>query len=254
MRLFLISCLLCIGCSARAAQIALIIDDMGNNRQDAVAFALPENVAFAILPNKPLSKPFSKRAASQQREVMLHMPMESLAGNNQEKNVLLSSMRPNQIVQMLKIALSTVPDAVGVNNHMGSRLTQLSLPMSITMEFLSEHGLFFVDSRTTRYSKAEVIAKQNGVLSTKRNVFIDHTPSPEQIDIQFHRLLQLSKKYGYAVGIAHPYPQTLEYLKIHLNKLQQHGIELVKLSDIVSSGVTYAYHPKAETKPISPAL
>lgn len=254
MRLFLISCLLCICCSVSASQIALIIDDMGNNQQDALAFALPANVAFAILPNKPLSTTFSKRAAAQQREVMLHMPMESLAGNNQEKNVLLASMPPHQIVHTLKVALSTVPDAVGVNNHMGSRLTQLSLPMSITMEFLSKQGLFFVDSRTTRYSKAEDIAKQNGVLSTKRNVFIDHTPNFEQIDKQFHRLLHLSKKYGYAVGIAHPYPQTLEYLKIHLSRLQQHGIELVKLSDIVSSGVAYTYHPKAELKPISPVF
>jgi polysaccharide deacetylase 2 family uncharacterized protein YibQ len=254
MRLLLISCLLCISCSARAAQIALIIDDMGNNKQDALAFALPENVAFAILPNKPLSTTFSNRAAAQQREVMLHMPMESLAGNNQEKNVLLSSMPPHQIVRVLKTALSTVPDAVGVNNHMGSRLTQLSLPMSITMEFLSEQGLFFVDSRTTRYSKAEIIAKKNGVLSTKRNVFIDHTPTPEQIDKQFHRLLSISKKYGYAVGIAHPYPQTLEYLKVHLDTLQQHGIKLVKLSDLLSSGVTYAYHPKTKSKPIPPVF
>ena len=89
MRLFLISCLLCISCSVNASQIALIIDDMGNTKQDALAFALPANVAFAILPNKALSKTFSNRAAAQQREVMLHMPMESLAGNNQEKNVLL---------------------------------------------------------------------------------------------------------------------------------------------------------------------
>lgn len=254
MRLFLISCLLCIGYSAKASQIALIIDDMGNNKQDALAFALPENVAFAILPNKPLSKMFSKRAAAQDREVMLHMPMESLAGNNQEKDVLLSSMPPKQIVQTLKTALSTVPHAVGVNNHMGSRLTQLSLPMSVTMQFLSEQGLFFVDSRTTKYSKAEVIAKKNGVLSTKRNVFLDHTPSPEQIDKQFNRLLRLSKKYGYAVGIAHPYPQTLEYLKVHLSTLQQRGITLVKLSDVVSSGAAYVYQPKIKLKLNSPAL
>jgi polysaccharide deacetylase 2 family uncharacterized protein YibQ len=239
---------------AQASQIALIIDDMGNNKQDAAAFALPSNVTFAILPNKPLSKLFSERATAQQREVMLHMPMESLAGNNQEKNVLLSSMPPIQIIQMLKTALSTVPDAVGVNNHMGSKLTQLTLPMSVTMEFLSEQGLFFVDRRTTKLSKAEVIAKQNGVLSTKRNVFIDHTPSPKQIDKQFQRLIRLSKKHGYAVGIAHPYPQTLEYLKVHLQTLQQHGISLVKLSDVLSLGVTYAYQPKGKSKPISPSL
>ncbi|WP_339726332.1 divergent polysaccharide deacetylase family protein [uncultured Paraglaciecola sp.] len=254
MRLFLICCLLSISFSASASQIALIIDDMGNTKQDAQAFTLPANVTFAILPNKPLSKTFSNRAAAQQREVILHMPMESLAGNNQEKNVLLSTMAPNQIVQTLKTALSTVPHAVGVNNHMGSRLTQLTLPMSVTMEFLSERGLFFVDSRTTRYSKAEIIAKKNGVLSTKRNVFIDHTPSLEQIDKQFNRLLSLSKKFGYAVGIAHPYPQTLEYLKTHLVTLQQHGITLVKMSDVVSSSASYAYHPKDKPEPISPAL
>jgi polysaccharide deacetylase 2 family uncharacterized protein YibQ len=254
MRLFLISCLLCISSFAGASQIALIIDDMGNNKQDAAAFDLPSNVTFAILPNKPLSKPFSKRAAAQQREVMLHMPMESLAGNNQEKHVLLSSMRPQKIVQTLKTALSSVPHAVGVNNHMGSKLTQLTLPMSVTMEFLSEQGLFFVDSRTTRYSKAEYIAKKNGVLSTKRNVFIDHYPNPEQIDKQFKLLLRLSKKYGYAVGIAHPYPQTLEYLKVNLDRLQQHGITLVKLSDVLSSGVSYAYHPKDKSKITSSSL
>jgi polysaccharide deacetylase 2 family uncharacterized protein YibQ len=69
-------------------------------------------------------------------------------------------MPPIQIVKMLKIALSTVPDAVGFNNHMGSRLIQLILPISVTIEFLSEQGLFFVDSRTTRYTKAEAIAKK----------------------------------------------------------------------------------------------
>lgn len=254
MRLFLISCLVCISFPIRASQIALIIDDMGNNKKNALAFTLPSNVTFAILPNKHLSETYSKRAAAQQREVILHMPMESLAGNNQEKNVLLSSMPPKQIIQTLKLALSTVPDAVGVNNHMGSRLTQLTLPMSVTMEFLYEQGLFFVDSRTTKYSKAEIIAKRNGVLSTKRNVFIDHIPSPEQIDKQFHRLLRLSKKYGYAVGIAHPHPQTLNYLKVHLDTLHEHGITLVKLSEVLSSGATYAYHPKDKSKSTTPKL
>jgi polysaccharide deacetylase 2 family uncharacterized protein YibQ len=83
-------------------------------------------------------------------------------------------------------------------------------------------------------------------------VFIDHTPNIEQIDKQFHRLLRLSKKYGYAVGIAHPYPQTLEYLQLQLDTLQQHGVTLVKLSDILSSELTFVYQP--EDKSTSPIL
>jgi polysaccharide deacetylase 2 family uncharacterized protein YibQ len=234
----------------QASQIALIIDDMGNNQQDALAFSLPANVTFAILPHKPLSIPFSERAALQSREVMLHMPMESLSRNNQEQNVLLSTMPPQLLVHTLKTALSTVPHAVGVNNHMGSRLTQLTLPMSVTMDFLSEQGLFFVDSRTTRFSKAEKIAKKSGVLTIKRNVFIDHTPTAEQIDKQFQRLLRLSTKYGYAVGIGHPYPQTIEYLKENLHSLEQQGFSLVKLSDILSTQTSFVYRDK----PIQPIL
>jgi polysaccharide deacetylase 2 family uncharacterized protein YibQ len=219
-----------------ASKLVLIIDDIGNKQQDALAFVLPIQVTFAILPHKPLSQTFSQRAAAQQREVILHMPMESLGREKQEQGVLLSSMRPPEILQTLTSALATVPHAVGINNHMGSRLTQLTLPMSVTMDFLSAKGLFFVDSRTTRFSKAEKIAKKSGVLSTKRHVFIDHFP--EQIEQQFELLIQLSKKQGYAVGIAHPYPHTIDYLQKHLGTLAQKGITLVSLTDLLLPGAT----------------
>ena len=252
MRLILIIWLLCAACSLQASQIVLIIDDMGNKKQDEKAFVLPENVAFAILPNKPLSTSFSERAAAQRREVILHMPMESLSGLHQEKGGLISTMHPKQITQSLQTALATVPHAIGMNNHQGSRFTQLTLPMSITMEFLSKRGLFFIDSRTTRYSKAETIAKQSGVLSAKRNVFLDHVVKYEQIDMQFNRLLRLSKKYGHAVGIAHPYPQTLTYLEAHLSTLEAQGIQLVKVSEIFSPQPSYAFNNRPHT--VTPTL
>lgn len=217
----------------QAANIALIIDDIGNKRQDAQAFALPSEVTFSILPHKPLSKTFSLRAEQQQREVMLHIPMESLTGRALGPGGITSDMYPETIKQSLIDALLTVPNAMGVSNHMGSKLTQLTLPMSVTMEFLQQRGLYFVDSRTTRFSKAEYIAKQKGVLSTKRNVFLDHVVSRKHIDKQFQRLLRLAKKYGQAVGIAHPYPQSMQYLRENLPQLAGQGIRLVPLSDLL---------------------
>lgn len=231
MRLFLISCITLCSFWLQAAQVSLIIDDMGNDKGDAHAFSLPPGVTFAILPNKPLSTSFSRRAAAQHREVMLHMPMESLARQNQEQGVLISSMQPNEIVETLDAALASVPDAVGMNNHMGSRLTQLSRPMSVTMNYLSKRGLFFVDSRTTRYSKAIDFAQKSGVLNVKRSVFLDHVLQQKSIHKQFLRLIDLAKKRGYAVGIAHPHSQTLEYLSHNLKLLEAHGVSLVKLSD-----------------------
>lgn len=227
--------LTCLSCKASGAKIALIIDDMGNTIRDSVAFKLPPKVAFSILPLTHLSQTFSRKAALQNREVMLHVPMESLAGNKLGPGALTSDMSADSIRLTLTQALATVPDAIGVNNHMGSKLTQLSGPMNTTMQFLIEHQLFFVDSRTTRYSKAEKIAHAQGVMSLRRNVFLDHDASPEQINQQFQRLLRLAKKYGYALGIAHPYPQTVTYLDAALKDISAQGVELTTLSDLMQN-------------------
>lgn len=206
---------------------------MGNTKRDSAAFALPTEVVFSILPLKALSSVYSKKAAQQQREVMLHMPMESLAGKQLGPGAITSDMEPNAIKKTLLLALNSVPNAIGLNNHMGSKLTQLTQPMTTTMMFLRQHSLFFVDSRTTRYTKAENIAIEYGVMATKRNVFLDHAVNFESINEQFERLIRLAKKYGFAVGIAHPYPQTVEYLKSALPALQTRNIHLVTVSEII---------------------
>lgn len=224
-----------IGCafSLHGAEVALIVDDMGNKKNDARVFELPSEVALSILPHTPLSKPFSTRAAAQKREVMLHIPMESLTGKRLGPGALTADMHPHVIEQTLESALASVPNAIGVNNHMGSKLTQLTLPMRTTMEFLKRHSMFFVDSRTTRYSKAERIARETGLLSGYRSVFLDHSTDPDQIDRQFKRLIRLAKKYDQVIGIAHPYPQTVDYLKQALPELSEQGVRLVPLSEIL---------------------
>lgn len=220
-----------------SADIAIIIDDIGNTKKDSAAFTLPTEVAFSILPLKPLSTVYSRRAALQSREVMLHIPMESLAGKQLGPGAITANMKPSDIRQTLLSALNTVPDAVGLNNHMGSKLTQLTQPMVATMDFLNEYNLFFVDSRTTRYTKAQQIALERGVMSTKRNVFLDHLAEPKHIEHQFERLIRLSQKYGFAVGIGHPYPQTISYLQTALPNLQDRNIRLVTVSDIIKQQI-----------------
>ena len=232
----LLAFLCCLSFSAQSVKtpkIALIIDDMGNTSRDSAAFSLPTEVAFSILPLTRLSQSYSRQATQQNRDVMLHIPMESLAGNKLGPGAITADMSTLSIRTTLTQALASVPDAIGVNNHMGSKLTQLSGPMNTTMQFLVEHQLFFVDSRTTRYSKAERIANDTGVMSLRRNVFLDHNATHEQIDQQFQRLLRLAKKYGFAVGIAHPYPQTVSYLEGALVNLSDHGVQLIALSELM---------------------
>ena len=220
---------------ARAAEIALIIDDIGNNAHDANAFDLPKDVALSILPHKVFTARYAKLATHQQREVLLHMPMESISGLKQEPEVLLASMTAQNISHRLQLALATVPNALGLNNHMGRHLTQLDAPMQVTMDFLYQRGLAFVDSRTTKFSQAENIAKNNGVVTLHRHVFLDNDLDVVQIDKQFKRLLRLANKYGQALAIGHPHPQTIDYLMRKIPELSKHNIQLIALSDMLGT-------------------
>ncbi|UAA38755.1 divergent polysaccharide deacetylase family protein [Paraneptunicella aestuarii] len=231
-----------------ASTIALIIDDIGNKPEDIRAFSLPSEITFAILPHTPYSMPFSQLAEQQQREVMLHVPMESLSGKELGPGALTSIMPPEMIKEQLEQAHASVPNAIAINNHMGSKLTQLTLPMTATMEYLQTKGLYFVDSRTTRFSRAENIAQKYGVPSLHRHVFLDHIPEPRHIETQFKRLRGIANRDGLAIGIAHPYPQTLAYLSKHLPELEKAGIRLVPLSELMFDKQQQLAMNKAEEK------
>lgn len=217
----------------KAANIALIIDDIGYKKQDVRAFDLPVSVTFSILPHTPFSNSFAARAQQQQREVMLHIPMESLAGKALGPGALTAEMPVEAITRQLKLALNSVPNAIGINNHMGSKLTQLTRPMTATMDFLRDQGMYFVDSRTTRYSKAETIAKNSGVKTLHRHVFLDHNRNEQDMQKELDRLVRIAKKYTNAVGIAHPHSETLAFLNKQLPNLERQGVQLVPLSSML---------------------
>ena len=228
--------------AADKAQITIILDDVGAKSADKKAFSLPRNVTFSILPHTRFSTDFSFLAAQQNREVMLHMPMESLNGEALGVDPLVSSMFPQQLHNALLRALSTVPHAVGVNNHMGSKLTQMTLPMQSVMKTLSQSNMFFIDSRTTRYTKAGLIAQQNGISSATRHVFLDHQRSPQFVEQQFARLIKLARKNGKAIGIGHPYPVTLNFLHEALANLPA-DIEVVTVSQYLKETDKFRINP-----------
>lgn len=224
-------------------KLAIIIDDIGAKASDAEAFALSKGITFSILPHTKYSTEFSYRASQQNREVMLHMPMESLHKENLGPGPLLANMYPKQITSALLNALETVPHAVGVNNHMGSKLTQMTLQLTSVMVELEANNLFFVDSRTTRYSKATLIAKQQGVKAASRHVFLDHVQNIEFLESQFELALKRASRYNKAILIAHPYPLTLEFLHKKIAELPSH-VELITVSEYLQERDKFRINPR----------
>lgn len=229
--------------SGSKVQIAIILDDVGAKASDAKAFSLSKMVTFSILPHTDFSTDFSYWAAQQNREVMLHMPMESLHQVNLGEGPILAKMYPSEVEMALLNALQTVPHAVGVNNHMGSKLTQMTLQMTTMMEILEKNNMFFIDSRTTRFTKAKVIALKTGVKTARRHIFLDHKQDALFLNQQFEALIAKARKDGKAIGIGHPYPITLKFLKEKLDNLPK-DIELITISNYLQETEKFRINPR----------
>ncbi len=213
-------------------QIIIIIDDVGYHEHDAYAFSLPNSVAVAIIPHTPLSRHYGWLSSQTGRDQIIHMPMESLSHHKPEPSEVTAQHSPKEIQSLLASALEQLPNAIGMNNHMGSKLTQLTQPMKLVMQFAKANNLGFVDSRTSRYSKAFNIASSLNVPHLKRDVFIDNTLTHEAIKTQMLNLIQLAKTQGLAVGIAHPHQETLSFLEEFLPKLPEFGVQLTSLKAV----------------------
>lgn len=229
--------------SYNPARIAIIIDDIGAKASDAKAFTLSKEVTFSILPHTNYSTEFSYWASQQNREVMLHMPMESLHKDNLGPGPILANMYPMEVKSALLNALETVPHAVGVNNHMGSKLTQMTLQMNSLMQVLETNNLFFVDSRTTKFTKANIIAHKMGVKSASRHIFLDHVQTEAFLEQQFNKLIKRAERSGKAIGIAHPYPVTLAFLNKKLASLPS-NVEIITVSEYLNEKNKFRVNPR----------
>jgi polysaccharide deacetylase 2 family uncharacterized protein YibQ len=148
------------------------------------------------------------------------------------EGALLSTMTPDQLIGQLKRNLNVVPFVVGVNNHMGSKLTQDAARMRHVLTVLKKQDLFFVDSYTSADSRCAQTAKRLGLKFARRHVFLDHVQDTHAIRFQIRRLISLANKQGKAIGIGHPYPVTWQVLKEDLKKINTQ-VRIVPVSTIV---------------------
>ncbi len=228
--------------AARVPRIVLIIDDLGNMQiAGERTAALDGPVACAILPHTPYAARIAKDAHAAGKEVLLHLPLQSVEPYQRTSSGMIRiDMTQTQLIQIFAIDIASVPYVVGVNNHMGSLLTQHPGHMNWLMGALQNRGdLFFVDSFTSEASVALQIAEEHDVPAIRRDVFLDNTPTYDAIDAEFQRLKSLALRHGMAVGIGHPYAQTLAYLERALPKLREEGFQLIPVAEAIAirSGV-----------------
>jgi len=216
-------------------QIAIVIDDMGRSlAAGRRVIALPGPVACAFLPHAPHTRRLAEQAHAAGKEVMLHLPMQSMAGRPLDAGGLTLDMTRTAFLRTLDEDLARVPHVVGVNNHMGSLLTRHPGHMTWLMQALRDRGLFFVDSRTTHHTVARRIAFEQRLPSRRRDVFLDPEPGNASLQREFRRLLAIAREKGSALAIGHPYPETLAFLERTLPELAGTGVTLVPVGTLIA--------------------
>lgn len=215
--------------------ISILIDDLGYTyEQDMQAVQIRGALSYSFLPHTPYAKQLAALAHKLHKDVLLHLPMQSTEPLELGPGGLTMDMNAKQLRQIFHNSLEAIPHAIGINNHMGSLLTQHPGHMQWLMQAINEQGnLFFVDSFTVSKSVAQQIAEEHWVPSIKRDVFLDSDRSHSAIEQQFHRLLNIARKNGIALAIAHPYPETLTVLENFLPKLSKKGVRLVPVSQLI---------------------
>jgi len=215
--------------------VAIVVDDLGDNYPRGLrAVKLPGHVTYSILPHTPYSKNLAARINRSGREVMLHLPMQPLGDENMGPGGLRNTMSKSSFIRTVRNNIAAIPYIVGINNHMGSLLTQQSIQMSWLMRELNENNdFYFVDSYTHSGSVAFRTAQRLNVPSTTRDIFLDHVIEAGEIDKQFLRLIKRARIFGSALGIAHPHMETLLALEYWIPQLAAEGIELVPVSQYI---------------------
>jgi len=244
--------LLCWNQDAPAEQatpaIAIIIDDLGfRMNEDQAVLGLDQRIGVAVIPNAPQARSVAKQAAAQQRTVLVHLPLAQGPDGDCDAPVCpLREWSSERVRQHLAWAFGEVHGAVGLNNHQGSHFTADPAAIRRLLEGLPLFSLdqpetpFVLDSRTTPGSQLGELAASAGFRTARRDVFLDHDRSPAAMQQAWRAAIELAHRQGQAVVIAHPHPETIEFLDQALAELAEQGIRLVALPEILRRGRSIA--------------
>jgi uncharacterized protein len=217
------------------AKIAIIIDDLGMDvKHTKQVLDLPAPITLAFLPYAPRTRELAASGKAKGHELIIHTPMEAMDGKlNIGPGGLKSSMSAAELDAAFKVMLESFDGYVGINNHMGSRLTQDKAKMDELMGILAKRGLFFVDSKTIQTSVAADEAAKAGVKYAERDVFLDHVETRAFVDKALAQAERTAARKGYAIAIGHPKSFTIEGLQAWIPTLAAKGIEIVPVSDLL---------------------
>jgi len=215
-------------------RLAIIIDDCGQWPVTERAFvALPFPVTLSVLPHVRFGSAIARDASAAGQGVMLHLPMQTVSGRYPGPGTITTSMPDAAIRNEVAGDLAELPEAQGVNNHEGSLATQDARVMGDIADVLAADRRFFIDSRTSSASVGETVARERGVPSASRSVFLDNVDNEAAIEARLLDAIADARTTGSAIAIGHPRPATLAAVRSLGPQAAADGVQLTLASALV---------------------
>nr|WP_226793467.1 divergent polysaccharide deacetylase family protein [Bacillus sp. B1-b2] len=219
-------------------ELAIVIDDFGNNMKGTEDMLnLPVPITVAIMPFLPTSKEDAIAAHKKGHEVIIHMPMEPKKGKKSwlGPGAITTDLSDKEIRDRVQNAIKSIPYAVGMNHHMGSKATEDERVMRIILEECQKNNLFYLDSKTTSKSVIKDIAEELQVPYLENDLFFDHIYTSQHISKQANRLAKSLDKKEESIAIGHvgvSGPAVVSVLKEYIPVYQKEA-DIVPLSKMV---------------------
>lgn len=215
-------------------RLAIIIDDCGQWPVTERAFvALPFPVTLSVLPHVRFGSAIARDASAAGQGVMLHLPMQTVSGRYPGPGTITTSMADAAIRSEVAGDLAELPQAQGVNNHEGSLATQDARVMGDIVDVLVADRRFFIDSRTSSASVGETVARERGVPSASRDVFLDNVDNQAAVEARLLEAIADARTTGSAIAIGHPRPATLAAVRLVAPQAAADGVQLTLASALV---------------------
>lgn len=216
--------------------MAVIIDDCGYDLAPVRKLVnLNAPFSYAILPYKDFSSDALHVIKGGGQTAMLHLPMEPMdrTAMSEGKITILTDMTAEQVQQLTRKAVDSLPGIEGVNNHQGSKATSNEATMKAVLKVLKQQGLFFVDSSTYSKSIGDQVARSMGVPTARNNIFLDNSSDEDDIIAKIWQAVEMADRNGSAIAICHARPHTAAAWSKVIDEVNASGIQLVPVSSLL---------------------
>jgi polysaccharide deacetylase 2 family uncharacterized protein YibQ len=221
--------------------VALVINDAGKLKRDHWQFIkkLDIPLTYTISVDDKNYQKLASLANKKGREVISHIPMEPLFPSKLPKALkgkkwMAVHSNKQKIEQHVEELIKKTPYVIGFGNQMGSAFTSNKQAMKRLLEILKEKGYIFLDSMTTKESKALEVARELKAPYLRRQLSFSFKDRNIDIKSVANRILKNNK---YLVLFVNPDKKALQETMLWVQEKQDEGVVFVPLTAIMRRSI-----------------